>query len=120
MPVTLTTAEREACREMLTDLIWHHNEISLVPAPQPKHRGHKIRVQTESNSDWYRSLARDVGQKRRGRPWRAKRFDSDIRRDRVRACLKRLANGAAAWRRLDLLVLPYVRAEVVAMAQDCR
>ncbi len=70
------------------------HRIELRPAPRQAHRGQKIRVHAGFNPDWYRKLAATmVHPPRRKNPRRDKRFDTDIRRDRIDRSLERLAAG---------------------------
>ncbi len=47
---------REEAGFLLHDLEENRLEVVLIPAPEPMHRGHKIRAVQNSNPDWYRSL----------------------------------------------------------------
>lgn len=67
-----TEEEREAAKLALADLMSRCNRIELIPAPSPSFEGQMIRVQTESNPEWYRRLAAKHGlQVKRGRVIRA-------------------------------------------------
>lgn len=45
---------------LISDLYSHRLTIKLVPAPDPHHRNHKIRVNTSKNPAWYSSLYNSV------------------------------------------------------------
>jgi len=80
--------QQELARTLLDDLRTHKHSIGLVPAPDPKHAGHKIRVVTERNPEWYSLLAGRKGlHKRRGR-----NRNGCLRKKVVRA-LRRLSSG---------------------------
>ena len=57
--------------EMLEFMLAELNEGScrytLIPAPEPRHIGHKIRVRENANPGWYRDLCRGYPDTRRTR-----------------------------------------------------
>lgn len=55
-------------------------EVILIPAPEPKHHDHKIRVAIDSNPPWYSRMAQS-------------RASSGSLRQRVRRALKRVLSG---------------------------
>lgn len=69
------------------------NKIALVPAPDPRHSMHKIRVVEQTNPDWYRDLAADYGfSDRPGRGRKCKQSWPPLRQQ-VLAALRRLSSG---------------------------
>jgi hypothetical protein len=81
--------------------------VELVPAPEPKHRGHMVRQAVSSNPDWYSKLAAKMPLKRRRNP--RLRCGSDIRRAQVVRALERMQEtGRACWA-YDYHLLPIVR-----------
>lgn len=44
---------REVVQIMLDDLLHQYPEVIVVPAPQPRHCGHGVRVVTERNPEWW-------------------------------------------------------------------
>ena len=103
-PVVLTDEEREAAGRLLAELSEHRLDVALVPAPRPAYDGHMIRVAFDGNPGWYSRLARRLPSKSRAKPRR--RFDPDIRRDRVERALDRLARLGVARTRYDFHLLP--------------
>jgi len=74
-----TTAERQLARRAVEDLERQHNRIGFVPADDGTHK--KLRVQTESNPDWYREFGKAY--------WRESSFL--LKRSRVEKALRRVA-----------------------------
>src|SRR5262245_39829566 len=54
----VTRHERERAAEMLGELLEHKLEVILVPAPDPKHTGHYIRVVADKPPRWFSEVAR--------------------------------------------------------------
>lgn len=50
---------------MLWELQNNRLEVALVPAPEPKFEGHKIRVAISQNCDWFRWYFKETGGKAR-------------------------------------------------------
>lgn len=65
---------RGKAAELLNELDYKRHEVVLIPAPEPRHSGHKIRVAQNSNPSWYSRLCseyqsiRGRGRKRYDRP----------------------------------------------------
>ena len=76
--------QRELARAGLDDLKDQNLEVVLVPAPEKKHRDHKIRMVTNHNPAWYKEMA--------GRRDSAKHGCGSLRFRVIRA-LKRLRAG---------------------------
>jgi hypothetical protein len=96
--VSTPTTPAEAAAALLADLDGSRLTVELWPARRPMFPGHMVRVATESNPAWYRTLARRIPP--RGRPGRC---STGIRRDRVAAALRRMARGdfrPTPWTRL--------------------
>lgn len=75
---------------LLADLEGNRLEVALVPAPQPRHECHAVRVAVSRNPTWYRRLCAAFPSSRR----RAKALpDTRIRRRDVLSLLSRLATG---------------------------
>ena len=52
---------------MLCDLKTFQNSVILIPAPEPKFVGHKIRVVADNNPDWYSKFYYENGRVSRKR-----------------------------------------------------
>jgi hypothetical protein len=74
--------------EMLFDLQAYELEVVLVPAPDPRHSGHKIRVAQNQNARWYQEFCAQYRSNRRGRKWRTR----IKRRETIRA-LENILDG---------------------------
>ena len=72
---------------LLWELDNERHTVELMPAPEPKHSGHRVRVCTQSNPEWYREIiwSRTTVRGGKHRPT-AKRSD-------VRRVLVRIADG---------------------------
>lgn len=79
-----TEEEKALARWALETLETQHNRIGLVPAPDPHHTSHMIRVQAESNPEWYREYASSY--------WRGNR-QLNLKRSRVEKALQRVVKG---------------------------
>ena len=77
-----------ALTEMLNELESHQLQVALVPAKEPKHSMHFIRVAVDKNPKWYRGLCSRYPSSRR-RP----KFDTKIRRYDTLRTLTRLLDG---------------------------
>lgn len=99
MKVRPKPPERRRCRAATdeeievaeTGLMWLETKrlkIGLVPAPIPKHRGHKIRVIEERNPSWYSRMAQ-----RRGFQYTGKLKRYGPLRKQVTRALSRLIDG---------------------------
>lgn len=78
---------------MLNDLDNSSFEVVLIPAPEPRHVGHKVRAVQSQNPPWYSALCRQY-QSIRGRG--RKRYQKPrtfIKRCKVRAGLVRIIEG---------------------------
>lgn len=84
------TPHPDAFAELLAELEGNRLEVALVPARDPRHDGHFVRVAVGQNAPWYRALCARHPSTRR----RAKRApDTRIRRRDVARLLERLAAG---------------------------
>lgn len=91
----ITDAEiREVAAEFLDDLdAFGPLEVGLVPAGEPKHSEHKIRVAVQSNPAWYsRFVAKYTNCRGRGRK-RMIRPRTFINRKQVVEALRRIRDG---------------------------
>lgn len=102
---TLTTAHHRAAAQLLADLQEHRLTVELLPAPRPIHDLHHIRVVTDANPSWYRTLCQRHPAKRRTPRYRRKP-DTDIRRRLVERALHRLTVAQQPRYRYDWLLLP--------------
>ncbi len=65
---------RRIWSRLLDELQTTEHEVTLIPAPEQMHSGHKIRIIQSHNADWYRKFAneflncRGIGSKRMKRP----------------------------------------------------
>ncbi len=96
--VPLTRTERIMAGELLADLSEHQLQVSLYPAPEPRHPGHMVRVAEDRSPTWYSRLCAAYPAKRKG----ARNFtngapDTDIRRYLVLGALERLSRGVCAY-----------------------
>jgi hypothetical protein len=78
LPDKIAKEFRSEAKGLLKELEDNKLQIGLVPAPEPKHSSHMIRVVLQSNPFWYSNLYQDY--------W-------NFRRDRSLKALKRLAEG---------------------------
>lgn len=105
----ITPDNQLAARIMLRQLNREGLEVSLMPAPDPRHSGHSIRVVENRNPEWYRELCVAHPLNRTTpRQRKAKFTDSLIDRKLVIKALEQIALGKNATlytRRL----LPYVK-----------
>jgi hypothetical protein len=108
----LTTTERQAAAEMLFELGEQRLEVALVPAPNPRHRGHQVRCVVNENPDWYRRLAARSMKKRRPRRHRTgRRWEgTDLRRCQVEASLERLSTDGRTRHPYDFMLAAIARA----------
>ncbi len=74
-------AEKDLAGKALLDLETNFNRITLVPAPEPRHNGHKIRVQESANPGWYRRFVAG----------RWNHAGCQVRRSRIEKALRRVA-----------------------------
>jgi hypothetical protein len=78
---------------MLDDLEANVHEVVLIPAGDPQHSGHKIRVAQSHNCDWYRKFSglytncRGIGRKR------MKRARTFILKSNTARTLRRMIDG---------------------------
>lgn len=83
---------RMAAELLLDELEQNRLTVILVPAPQPRHESHFIRVASERNPWWFRSL----------------NTHQEVRRDRTLAALTRIVegkeNGGADEKRLQGII----------------
>ena len=72
--ITITPEIKERAGMMLNELTGSRFEVVLIPAPEPKHSGHKIRAKQEGNPAWYSCFVaqytncRGIGRKKMKRP----------------------------------------------------
>ena len=78
LPEIIAKEFRSEAKGLLRELEENKLSIGLIPAPEPKHSSHMIRVVLQNNPYWYRNLYDDY--------WH-------FRRDRSIKALKRLAEG---------------------------
>lgn len=78
---------------LLDELARGSHEVVLIPAPDPQHSGHKIRMIQSHNARWYREFA-DQFQSCRGKgAKRMKRPRTFIKRLYMEAALIRMTEG---------------------------
>lgn len=83
-----------AAEYLLQTLESHNLEVSLIPAPDPRHRTHKVRAVSERNPEWYRRLCkRHPANRSKPRERAPKYTDSLIRRSQVIKALKKIAKN---------------------------
>jgi hypothetical protein len=90
----LSEREKAVAGELLAELSERYLQVSLYPAPRPKHLGHMVRVAENTSPRWYQKLCAQYSAKRLG----ARNFhngapDTDIRRRFVLRALERLSAG---------------------------
>ena len=93
-------------QDLIHELAAHRLEVILVPAPNPRHCGHQIRMPVAHNPDWYRTLCQRRSS--RAHPHRT-RPDTAIKRQHVVRGLTAIAVGKRG-PYYDLL-LPLVQAK---------
>lgn len=102
----------EKAAEMLQDLEWQHHSVVLIPAPDPQHSGHQIRMLESGNPQWYSRFAeeytncRGIGSKRMIRP------RTYIKRARVVTALLRIVATGYATRVYGERLVIFIRAEL--------
>lgn len=100
-----TPAEKRAAGIALHDLETQRNRIELVPAPDERFMGQKIRVQVEANPKWYRRFGSAY--------WHSKR-SFQLKRARVeRALLRVIRQGIVRRNGYEAKLLPLLLEEVV-------
>lgn len=77
--------------QMLCDLESNRLSVELVPAREPKHACHFVRVACGVNPLWYRNLCAAYASRRKG--YRGGKFKTKIKRRGILAALERLAAG---------------------------
>jgi hypothetical protein len=103
---------REAVHSLLAELEGARLDVVLIPAPEPRHSGHCIRVAAEYNADWYRELCAEYQSSRR----RNRLNDNDTRikrKDTIRA-LERALAGHFESAYVDRL-MPFIRERMKEM-----
>ncbi len=95
-------AARNRAQQYLAELRASRLEVVLIPAPQPSHSGHYVRVVQYANPHWYREFCGLYESARRDRiRWR--KFKTKIkRRDTLRG-LSELVEGRCASQYADRL-----------------
>lgn len=78
--------------EMRAELRNQYLDVTLVPAPDPKFTGHKIRVAVNSNPGWYRDLWHEYA-KVRAKKGRLRKTTSSIGRSRINKALSEISEG---------------------------
>lgn len=86
--MSLTPEQREGLALMLEDLDQAWLETILVPAPEPQHHGHMVRVTISHNADWYSRFC-DNHQKARTKPRPSYKSDTKIVRSSLIKVLAR-------------------------------
>ena len=78
--------------DMYFELLEKSLEVVLVPAPEPKHSIHMIRVCQSKNPDWYRKFCEQYPANRRTPRTRGK-FDTKIKRQHTIKALENILRG---------------------------
>lgn len=78
---------------MLDELEGSFHEVVLVPAPDPQHSEHKIRLCHMQNCEWYRKFAALYTNCRGMPPKHMRRPRTFVRKDRTAATLRRMIDG---------------------------
>jgi hypothetical protein len=94
--------------ELHAELSAHRLEVVLIPAPDPRHRNHKVRCVQDQNPRWYQSLCDRHQSSRRRRSFKS---DTRIRREHTLRALERIAGGDTRGSYAERLA-PYVEAKV--------
>ena len=71
LPESIHALFSEEARSLLSELEHTRLSVDLIPAPDPRFAGHKIRDAVSQNPDWYRHLYRSHSYFRRDRSLRA-------------------------------------------------
>jgi len=82
----------DAAIQLIRSLEAKRLRVSLVPAPDPRHSGHKVRVVEEQNSAWYRDLCQDYISSRRIHP-SCKKTKTAIKRAHTLRALRKISQG---------------------------
>lgn len=90
--IQLTTLEISKAGELLHELSTQRLEVKLARAPRPQFIGHRIRVVTNHNPQWYRDMVNEAPPLRKSQR-RGRKADSAGHRDRTMRALERLAEG---------------------------
>lgn len=69
---------QEQAKELLTDLNANYLEVVLIPAPDPRHSGHYVRVTQYQNCAWYRTFCKEHPSNRR---WQNRKGRTLIKRN---------------------------------------
>jgi len=86
-------AMRKICQWLLDELESNYHDVVLVPAPDPQHSMHMVRVAQGQNAAWYRKF-NQLHVSIRGRGNRTyKRPRTFIRKDRTATTLRRMIAG---------------------------
>lgn len=82
-------------KAMMQDLRMNRLDVVKMPAPEPKHSGHGIRVVMNQNPEWYQELCsrHTVRRKNRRKRLGKKHHDTKIRRRRILEALAKLCAG---------------------------
>jgi hypothetical protein len=102
---------RKRAAEMLDELESNSFEVVLIPAPDPKHSDHQIRVLQSGNPAWYSRLCsenvsiRGIGHKRQKRP------RTFIKRSWVIRALKKIVAGEPNDQEYCVKLIDLIRAE---------
>lgn len=90
LPRPIRETFRERADILYSDLSKNHLEVALVPAPDPKHPDHMIRVAISQNPSWYQELNRTE-------PSRIRRPHSLRALDRIRHVRDPQLSPGPAW-----------------------
>jgi hypothetical protein len=84
-----TDQEKQAAAIALEELETQRNRIELVPAPDERFTGQKIRVQVEANPSWYRKFGQAYWRSRRSYQLKRVRVEQALRRVCVTGIVRR-------------------------------
>lgn len=63
LPQQVQQSFKDTAEYLLNDLAMYHLETVLVPAPEPKHIGHMVRMPINRNAGWWSELYSNYGKK---------------------------------------------------------
>lgn len=106
-------ATRTAAASLIEELRSMKLEVTLIPAPSPKHPDHKIRAVVNQNPGWYQALCAEYPSRRsRPRQRRGAYVDTRIKRAATLKALGDIAqgsNGTAYTKRLLPICQAYAK-----------
>lgn len=114
----LTAVQVREIKALQGELSRSFLDVVTAPAPDPRHRNHKVRVVQNRNPDWYSRLA-DVANAPTRRRGRSRKGNTAIRRYLLNDAIDRLLAGKQPATRYDWLALEIVSATPAEDGSPC-